>query len=170
MTGRSGKARLLMFIAGVTAIAVGAGILSFLAGRRLYRDYKRRKLMEVSVVIEIPELRIKAPVLEGTDNDVLSKAAGHFPDTGSPGAGNYCIAAHSSTIYKEYFNALKNVSSGMEVKLYDIEKNLYTYHVTDYFTVEPSETWILDDAGDTRVTLVTCTDDGTQRLIVVAKK
>ena len=29
--------------------------------------------------------------------------------------------------------------------------------------------WVLDDADDVRVTLVTCTDDGTQRRIVIAK-
>ena len=159
----------LLFILGIAAILAGTGILSFLVGRKLWRDYRRNKLMETNVVIEIPELRIKAPVLEGTDNEVLSKAAGHFPGTGSPGSGNYCIAAHSSIIYKEYFNALRDVKNGMEVKLYDVSKNLYTYHVTDTFIVEPSETWVLDDAGDVRVTLVTCTDDGTQRRIVVAK-
>lgn len=159
----------LLFFSGIAAILVGTGILTFLFGRKLCRDYRRNKLMEANVVIEIPELRIKAPVLEGTGQDVLSQAAGHFSGTGSPGAGNYCIAAHSSTIYKEYFNALKNAKTGMELRLYDVSKKQYTYYITDTFIVEPNETWILDDAGDVRVTLVTCTDDGTQRRIVVAK-
>lgn len=163
------KPNKVLFFLGLAAILAGTVILSFLAGRKLLRDYRRRQLMKENAVIEIPELRIKAPVLEGTGNDVLSKAAGHFPGTGAPGEGNYCIAAHSSTIYKEYFNALRDVQNGMEVRLYDVSKNLYTYYVTDSFIVEPDETWILDDAEDVRVTLVTCTDDGTQRRIVIAK-
>ena len=158
-----------LFFFGVSAILTGTVILSFLAGRRLLRDNRRNQLMKNNAVIEIPELHIKAPVLEGTDNNVLSKAAGHFPGTGAPGEGNYCIAAHSSTIYKEYFNALRDVRNGMEVRLYDVSKQLYTYYVTESFIVNPDETWVLDDADDVRVTLVTCTDDGTQRRIVIAK-
>ena len=57
----------------------------------------------------------------------------------------------------------------MKIKLYDTDKNLYTYYVTGTFIVDPDETWVLDDAKDVRVTLVTCTDDGSQRRIVVAK-
>lgn len=166
--GRSAPNRLL-FVLGMAALLTGTVILSFLFGRKLLRDRRRSQLMKTSVVIEIPALRIKAPVLEGTDNDVLSKAAGHFPGTGAPGEGNYCIAAHSSTIYKEYFNALRDVQNGMEIRLYDVSKNLFTYYVTDSFIVEPDETWVLDDADDVRLTLVTCTDDGTQRRIVIAK-
>ena len=166
---RRSKPNKVMFLFGAAAILTGTVILAFLAGRKLLRDYRRNQLMKTNVVIEMPELRIKAPVLEGTSNEVLSKAAGHFPGTGAPGEGNYCIAAHSSTIYKEYFNALRDVKNGMEVRLYDAGKNLYTYYVTETFIVEPDETWVLDDAEDVRVTLVTCTDDGTQRRIVVAK-
>ena len=55
----------------------------------------------------------------------------------------------------------------MELRLYDISKNLYTYYVTDAFIVEPDAAWVLDDAEDVRVTLVTCTDDGTLRQVVV---
>ena len=163
------KPKPILFLTGAAAFLTGAAILSFLGGRKLLRDYRRSQLMKENVVVEIPALQIKAPVLEGTDQDVLAKAAGHFPGTGEPGKGNYCIAAHSSTIYKEYFNALRDVQNGMELRLYDVGKTCYTYYVTDSFIVEPNETWVLDDAGDTRVTLVTCTDDGSQRRIVVAK-
>ncbi|MDE7121809.1 MAG: sortase, partial [Oscillospiraceae bacterium] len=77
---------------------------------------------------------------------------------------------HSSTIYKEYFNNLKNIELGMEISLYDKEKKCYTYTVTENFIVEPNETWILDDFEDDRITIVTCTDDGTQRQVVVGIK
>ncbi len=137
-------------------------MLSFLIGRKMLCDYRHSQLMKTNVVIKIP-------ALEGTDNAVLSKAAGHFPCKGAPGEGKYCIAAHSSTICKEYFNALRAVETDMEVRLYDVSKNLYTYYVADTFIVESDETWVLDDSDDVRVTLVICTDDGTQRRIVVAK-
>ena len=123
--------------------------------------------MRDNPVVEIADLNIKATVLDGTDNKTLSKAVGHFIGTGDFGIGNYCIAGHNSTIYKEYFNNLKNIKIGMKVVLYDKDKKSYTYIVTDSFIVEPNETWVLDDFRDNRITIITCTDDGTQRQIVV---
>lgn len=144
--------------------------LSVMGYRKIARDIRRQKMMNENVVVEIPELRIKAPVLEGVGNDVLSVAAGHFPDTGAVGEGNFCIAAHSSTIYKEYFNQLKEIQNGMEILLYRPDKTYVTYEVSDSFIVNPDQVWILNDFNDNRVTLVTCTDDGSQRLIVIGTK
>ena len=165
------KKQLLMFTAGILAMLAGLGILGFFGIRKIMRAIKREQLMRDNTAIVIEALHIKAPVLEGVDLDTLRVAAGHFPDTGAVGSGNYCIAGHSSVLYKEYFNNLKNVQTGMEIRLYDDYKNgHYTaYTVTETFIVEPNETWILDDFGDTRVTLVTCTDDGSQRRIVIGK-
>ncbi len=163
------KRQYLIFIAGLLAVVMGLSVLSVMVFRKINRDRERKKLMQENPVIEIPDLKIKAPVLEGTSNDVLAKATGHFIGTGSVGSGNYCIAGHSSTIYKEYFNNLKNIENGMEINLYSINKVCYVYTVTESFIVEPNETWILDDFNDNRITLVTCTDDGTQRQIVVGK-
>ena len=142
-------------------------ILGFYGVRKIYREYNKQKLMRENPVVEIADLNIKAPILEGTDNDILAKAAGHFQDTGSLGKGNYCIAAHSSTLYKEYFNELHNAKLGMKITLYDVQKNTYVYTVSETFIVDPNETWILNDQDDDRVTLVTCTDDGSQRQVVV---
>ena len=43
----------------------------------------------------------------------------------------------------------------------------YTYIVTEYRTIEPSDTWVLDDFGDDRITVISCTDDGKLRQVVV---
>lgn len=164
------KKQWAVFLAGLAALLTGISILGFFGVRKLYRMAQKQKLLSENVVVEIPELHIKAPVLEGTENEILAKGAGHFPDTGAVGSGNYCIAAHSSTLYKEYFNNLKNAEVGMQINLYDLEKQCYTYSVTEMFIVEPSEVWVLDDCGDDRVTLITCTDDGTQRRVVIGKR
>ena len=157
----------VLFAAGLIAIFIGTGILGFFGARKIYREYRKYQLMRDNPVIEITDLKIKAPILEGTDNKTISRAVGHFIGTGDLGKGNYCIAGHSSTIYKEYFNNLKNVRSGMQITLYDKQKNRYIYTVRESFIVDPAETWILDDFGDDRITIVTCTDDGKQRQVVV---
>ena len=163
------KKQWVLFITGLIAISVGVSILGFFGVRKIYREYRKYKLMRDNPVVEIADLKIKAPVLEGTDNDILSKAAGHFPDTGDFGKGNYCIAAHSSTLYKEYFNNLKKIKNGMKITLYNKEKQSFVYTVNEHFIVDPDETWVLGDFNDNRITLITCTDDGTQRQVVVGK-
>ena len=71
----------------------------------------------------------------------------------------------------------ETVPAGTAYYINPFYKDLYTpeqaecfgYRISEIRIVEPNETWILNDFGDTRLTLVTCTDDGSQRLIVVAK-
>ena len=57
----------------------------------------------------------------------------------------------------------------MIITLYDKEKHKYSYSVTENYIVEPNETWVLDDFCDNRITLITCTDDGTQRQVVIGR-
>ena len=163
--------RKVLFFGGMIAMALGVTVLCIFGWNRLSRELYKQKLLRECVVLEIPALDIKAPVMDGIDTETLSAAAGHFPDTGSVGSGNYCIAGHNSTIYAEIFNELKHIEIGMEIHLYDNDESrtCYTYTVTENFIVEPAETWVLDDFGDDRITIVTCTDDGTQRQVVVGR-
>lgn len=160
------KKQWALFFAGLIVIIIGVSILGFFGIRKIYREWRKQKLMRENPVIEIADLNIKAPILEGTDNGILSKAVGHFTGTGDFGKGNYCIAGHSSTIYKEYFNSLKNIDLGMIITLYDKYNKSYIYTVTEIKIVEPDETWVLDDFADNRITIITCTDDGSQRLVI----
>jgi sortase A len=128
-----------------------------------------QKLLRESIVFSVPDLGIRVPVLEGTDSEVLAVAAGHFSGTGAVGSGNYCIAGHNSTIYAEIFNDLDQIAIGMTMTLTDQDaaKTTYIYTVTDYRIVAPDAVEILDDYGDDRLTVVTCTDDGAYRQVVV---
>lgn len=131
-------------------------------------DMNLTEIKEGMKVLEIPSLSIKAPVLEGVDYETLAVAVGHFPSTGKVGEGNFCVAGHSVSPYACIFDNLHNVKLDIPVYLYDAEGTKFTYWVTDYFTVLPSEVWVLNDFGDDRLTMVTCDDKGDTRLIVVA--
>lgn len=163
------KKKKLLFIMGLIVTLCGIFVICVFGWKRISREVEKHRLLKECVVLEIRDLDIKAPVMEGTEHEVLSKAAGHFPGTGDLGNGNYCIAGHNSTIYAEIFNEMKHIKIGMEIYLIDNDekRTKYTYTVTNNFIVEPNETWVLEDFGDDRITIVTCTDDGTQRQIVV---
>ncbi|MDE7121360.1 MAG: hypothetical protein K2O42_04285, partial [Oscillospiraceae bacterium] len=95
MENKTTKKQWVLFITGLIAIIIGVSILGFYGVRKICREIQRQKLFKESVVVEIADIAIKAPVLEGTDNEILSRATGHFPETGEVGSGNYCIAGHS---------------------------------------------------------------------------
>ena len=156
-------------ILGIIMTICGVSILSLFAYKKISREIYLRKLLDSNINFEIPRLDIKVPVLEGTDNKALQVSAGHFEGTGTLGKGNYCIAGHNSTIYAEIFNDLDQIQIGDEMYLVDTDekRTRYTYIVTEYKTVEPSDTWVLNDYGDDRLTVISCTDDGTMRQVVV---
>lgn len=163
------KKQKLMRIIGIIMIVCSIGILSFYGYRKISRELYLRKLLNDNINFEIPRLNIKVPVLEGTGSKQLQVSAGHFEGTGTLGKGNFCICGHNSTIYAEIFNDLDQIQIGDEMYLVDNDANRtkYLYIVTEYKTVEPNQVEVLNDYGDNRLTVISCTDDGKQRQVVV---
>ena len=161
--------RKILRIIGIFMIICGVSVLSVFGYKKISRELHLRQLLKENVVLEIPALHIKVPVLEGTDSKTLQVSAGHFEGTGSLGKGNYCLCGHNSTVYAEIFNDLDQIKIGDEMYIVsaDNEHTRYKYVVTEYKTVQPGDTWVLDDFGDDRLTVISCTDDGKNRQVVV---
>ena len=156
---------------GLVFTIAGIAILSVFAYKHISWELYKQKLLKECVILEIPNLNIKVPVMDGTDKETLSVAAGHFEGTGSVGKGNYCIAGHNSTIYAEIFNELDQIQIGDEIYLIDNDDNRtkYIYVVSEYNIVNPQSISVLDNFGDDRLTVITCTDDGRNRQVVIGK-
>ena len=159
----------IILIIGLCFILCGMIILGIFGYKRISSELSKQKLMETSVILEIPSIDVCVPVVEGTNGENLHIAAGHFENTGAVGSGNYCIAGHNSTIYAEIFNDLDQIQIGDEMYLFDndTEKTKYTYIVTEYNIVDSHDIEVLDDYGDNRLTVISCTDDGEYRQVVV---
>lgn len=166
-----GTSKKWMLRIGLVFTIAGIAILSVFAYKHISRELYKQKLLKECVILEIPNLNIKVPVMDGTDKETLSVAAGHFEGTGSVGKGNYCIAGHNSTIYAEIFNELDQIQIGDEVYLIDNDNNRtkYIYVVSEYNIVNPQSISVLDNFGDDRLTVITCTDDGRNRQVVIGK-
>lgn len=166
-----GTSKKLMLRIGLVFTIAGIAILSVFAYKHISRELYKQKLLKECVILEIPNLNIKVPVMDGTDKETLSVAAGHFEGTGSVGKGNYCIAGHNSTIYAEIFNELDKIQIGDEIYLIDNDDNRtkYIYVVSEYNIVNPQSISVLDNFGDDRLTVITCTDDGKNRQVVIGK-
>ena len=69
----------------------------------------------------------------------------------------------SSSVY--FIDYGPQIQIGDEMYLIDNDENRtrYTYIVAEYQIVDPSSVEVLEDYGDDRLTVISCTDDGENR-------
>lgn len=121
-------------------------------------------------ILEIPKLELKAAIAEGVDLETIKYNLGHFPNTALPGEkGNFAIAGHRIFPYAESFKHIDRLENGDELQVTVKGGKKFTYKVNDKFVVEPTQVEVLDKTDDATITIVTCTLDGTQRVIVRGK-
>lgn len=103
--------------------------------------------------LEIPRLGVSVMVLEGDDDQTLSRGAGRIPGTALPGTpGNIGIAAHRDT----FFRPLASIKPGDRIVLTTPENGTQTYTVEWHRVVDPDETTVLARTETNSLTLVTC--------------
>ncbi len=118
-------------------------------------------------LIDIPSIGINSVIVSGTNKEQIRYYVGHFENTAMPGEnGNFCIAGHSSTVYNNIFNDLDKIKINDEIKITSL-KGEFTYIVSDIFETEPTNMSVLNQDNDLKeLTIVTCTNQGKDRLIV----
>ncbi len=125
----------------------------------------------VEARLQVPELGIDQYVVAGTAADDLAKGPGHYIGTAMPGqAGNVAIAGHRTT-HGGPFNRLNELAVGDPIYLTTAAGQRLTYAVAQTpFPVSPGDVEVLNNFGDDRLTLTTCTPkfSAAQRLVVVA--
>lgn len=122
---------------------------------------------EVIGLIEIETLDLKYAVLEGTGSHEFSCGIGHISDTAGIGEkGNCVLAGHNGSRYGTFFTNLKTIRTGDVVKLTDKEGNSYSYVVESMEVVGPYENSVKAQGEESELTLITCENKGTMRLIV----
>jgi sortase A len=103
-------------------------------------------------VLRIPKIRLEVPVLPGTDDHTLDRAAGHIEDTAQPGMdGNSGIAGHRDG----FFRGLKDITPGDVIEL-DTLQGTDVYRVERTWVVKPEDVSVLDPTPTPALTLVTC--------------
>lgn len=102
--------------------------------------------------LEAPSVHLAATVLEGTDDAILNRAAGHIEETALPGSqGNIGIAGHRDTI----FRPVRKLHTGDPLVLTTADR-VYRYRVSKMHIVDPDDVYVLDPVGHPILTLVTC--------------
>jgi sortase A len=135
-----------------------------------------RKLLDVGPGgmmgrISIPSIHADLPIFHDTDEETLSKGAGHLFGSGLPVGGtdtHSVITAHSGFVNATLFDNLDKVAKGDVFSVTVLGQTLY-YKVDQILTVLPEDTDALRKVpGADLITLVTCTPKGinSHRLLV----
>ena len=121
---------------------------------------------DVIGLIEIEALELKYPIVEGADSIQLAYGVGHIPDTAAVGSkGNCVLAGHRGSRYGTYFKYLNRLTEGDVVKITDKEGNVHLYEVVSSEVVGPYDNFVKAQGDKTELTLLTCENSGTMRLI-----
>lgn len=107
--------------------------------------------------IEIPKIRLYAPIEEGTEDEVLNRSVGHFANT-SRRNGNCGLAAHNRGYRVNYFARVKELEKG-DVIYYFVDEKKYEYQITDISIIYETDWSMLEDTEDDRITLITCVEN-----------
>lgn len=121
--------------------------------------------------IEIPVVKIKMPIVEGTGVEALRRSAGHLTGTDMPGEiGNSVIAGHRGYSEGRLFNRLDELKVGDKI-IVTTKKGKFTYEVYETKIVKPTDLSVLNrNSRDKVLTLITCTPmfKSTHRIIIHA--
>lgn len=120
--------------------------------------------------MEIPATNFKYPVLEKVTKKSIETAVAFLYGAGLNQPGNSVIIGHN---YRNglFFSNNKKLNIGDKIYITDNDGNKLTYTIYNKFETTPEDTsfYQRDTGGKPEVTLSTCTDDSSARLIIFAK-
>jgi sortase A len=125
---------------------------------------------EHAIQIQIPAIGVDAPIVQGDGWEQLKKGVGQLLGSANPGEnGNLVLSAHND-IFGEIFRNLDQLKPGDIFIVYTNQRS-YTYVITGWQVVEPTQVELIAPTRDATATLVSCYPYrvDTQRIVVTAK-
>ena len=120
--------------------------------------------------IEIPAIDLNYPILQKVNKSSLETSVAFLYGAGINQVGNSVIVGHN---YRNglFFSNNKRLNIGDTIYITDNSKNRLTYRIYDKFETTPEDAsfYSRDTAGIPEITLSTCNDDSSKRLIIFAK-
>jgi LPXTG-site transpeptidase (sortase) family protein len=120
--------------------------------------------------ISIPSINVNYAVLSETTDELLKISPCKFWGPNANEAGNFCIVGHNYRNSK-FFSKVPSLEVGDSIYLTDTSNRTLEYKVYDKYTVEPTDVKCTSQLtnGKTELTLITCTNDSKQRVVVKAR-
>ena len=130
---------------------------------------KEYKGYEVDSKLEIPKIELETYILKDFSKETLNISVTKFWGCKPNTIGNYCIAGHNFK-NKNMFHNLKKLKRNDNLFIIDNKVGKVEYEVYDVYKVFQEDTSCLEQEtnGKKEVTLITCTSDSEERIIIKA--
>lgn len=127
--------------------------------------------------INIPKINVNYPILDGTTDSteetesLLKISPTKFWGPEPNEVGNFCIVGHNYRNTK-FFSKVPTLGNGDIIEITDMEGKTIQYKIYDKYQVDPTDLSCTSQLtnGNKEITLITCTDDSKQRVIVKARE
>lgn len=121
--------------------------------------------------INIPSIDVSYPIFSTFTTELLKIAPCKFWGADPNQVGNFCIVGHN---YRNrlFFSKVPNLEKGEIIEITDLSKTTLEYVVYDKFIIEPDDLACTSQEtnGRKEITIITCTNDGSQRVVVKARE
>ncbi|GAB4505557.1 MAG: hypothetical protein Fur0043_25530 [Anaerolineales bacterium] len=108
-----------------------------------------------AIRLQIPRLKLDAPVVQGDGWEQLKKGVGQHIGSANPGQnGNVVLTAHND-VYGELFRYLDQLQPGDTIIVYTQQRQ-FVYVVERTAIVEPTAVEVMASTGSPTVTLISC--------------
>jgi len=122
-------------------------------------------------IIEIPSIDVNLPILDHETEELLKISPCYFWGADPNQVGNFCVVGHNYR-NKKFFSKVIYLEKDDEIMVTDLTGKKLTYIVYDKYVVEPDNVESTSQLtnGLKEVTLITCTNDSSKRVIVKARE
>ena len=107
--------------------------------------------------IKIPKINLDAPIENGTTQNVLASAVGHFEGS-SIWNGNVALAGHNRGVDCNFFQNIKYLEIGDKI-IYSTKNGTREYKVVMNKIIKQTNWDYIRDTKDNRITLITCVEN-----------
>lgn len=122
-------------------------------------------------IVNIPSIGVNYPVLNTTTDELLKISPCYFWGPKPNEIGNYCIVGHNYRNTK-FFSKVPNLQNGDIIEITDLTGRTIKYSIYDKYLVDPTDVSCTSQRtnGNKEITLITCTNDSSKRVIVKARE
>lgn len=107
--------------------------------------------------IKISKIHLDAPIIEGTESEILRRGVGHF-ESSSTWNGNIALAAHNRGYKYNYFAEIKKLELG-DIITYQTEYGERKYEVVRNEIIKETDLSCIQNTRENKITLITCEEN-----------
>lgn len=127
--------------------------------------------------IQIPKIELTYPIIDGsTDSaaeteELLKISPTKFWGPEPNEVGNFCVVGHNYRNTR-FFSKVPTLNAGDIIQITDLSGKMLQYKIYNKYQVDPTDVSCTTQLtnGKREITLITCTDDSKQRVVVKARE